>query len=239
MLPVRLQGRRATSPGESLGFESGHSISPGSRCWRSHAQALHQVCFPLGKKETSSTELSSNSSTEEEAEPGATPWAGTGGEFGDVQEGLTRGFGPQNQPPALPLHPCSRQAASSHCPTSSPAAPRCSEVMGCRFYLCRTPAAGGQRDETCLTHGHAHTTASPPSRPGTCLPPPNPSLIKKLKLSISSHINVDLRPRQSPDTSHNLRWLQTAGRVCWRTRMTSRRLPRTRGYPKCLVWGGE
>lgn len=21
--------------------------------------------------------------------------------------------------------------------------------------------------------------------------------------------------------------------------MTSRRLPRTRGYPKCLVWGGE
>lgn len=79
----------------------------------------------------------------------------------------------------------------------------------------------------------------PSELPWESLPPPDPSLIKKLKLSISSLTNVDLRPRQSPDTSHNLHWLQTAGGVCWRTRMTSCRLPRTEGYPKCLVRGGE
>lgn len=81
---------------------------------------------------------------------------------------------------------------------------------------------------------HHHLPSQPPWE---CRPPPNPSLIKKLKLSISSHINVDLRPRQSPDTSHNLRWLQTAGGVCWRTRMTSRCLPRT-GVTRS-VWCGE
>jgi len=217
-----------------VGFESGNFISPG---WRSHAQALQQVGSPLGKEKTSSAERSRDSSAEEGAEPSRTLWAVIVEDFSDVQEGLSRGFGLQGQLQALPPHLCSRESASSHCLTSSPAAPRHLEVMGCCFYLHRTPAAGGQWDETCLTHAHARTAASPLSCPGNLLLPPSPSLIKKLKLSISSHINMDLRPRQSPDTSHNLCWLQTAGGVCWRTRMTSHSLPQT-GVTRS-AWCGE
>lgn len=122
----------------------------------------------------SSTELSRDSSAEEGAEPGATPWAGTRGDFGDVQEGLSRGFGLEGHLQTLLPRPCSMQAASSHCPTSSPAAPQHLEVTGCCFYLHRTPAAGGQWDETCLTHAYARIAASPPSRPGNLLLPPAP-----------------------------------------------------------------
>lgn len=162
----------------------------------------------------------------EDAEPGATPRAQPDGHHLDpvsVQEGLSRGFGPGGQLQA-PLQAGCWQPLSHLLPACS----RCWDATGCCFYLWRTPAAGGQRDETCLTHTPPHR---PQPRSPSELPwessPPNPSLIKKLKLPISSRINVDFRPRQSPDTSHNLRWLQAAGGACWRTRMTSHRLPRT------------
>lgn len=58
-------------------------------------EAIHSVASPLGKEETSSTKLSRNSSTEEGPKAGVTPWARPRGGFGDVQEGLSRGFDPR------------------------------------------------------------------------------------------------------------------------------------------------
>lgn len=94
MLPMRLQSRGAASPGASAGSESGHSISPDSEQWSSHMEAL-QVVSPLGKEETSSIKLSRNSSTEAGPKAGVTPWAMPREDFGDVKEGLSRGFDPR------------------------------------------------------------------------------------------------------------------------------------------------
>lgn len=141
-----------------------------------------------------------------------------------MQEGLRRGFGLEGHLQDLLPPPCSRQAASSHCPTS------CSPPLGgdeMLFLSAQDSCSWGSMGRN-VSHTRICMHHRLPSKPPWESPPPsNPLLIKKLKLLISSHINVDLRPRQSPDTSHNLCWLQTAGGVCWRTRMTSRCLPQT------------
>lgn len=113
-----------------------------------------------------------------------------------------------------------------------PPPPRLLPLLGCDgmlFLSVENSCSWGSTGRN-VSHTHTHTPPPPaplPLRAALGILPPNPSLIKKLKLPISSRINVDFRPRQSPDTSHNLRWLQAAGGACWRTRMTSHRLPRT------------
>lgn len=230
-----------------MGFESGHSISPGSGFWISHGTPSwhsiirHSIKWRLlwgrrGPDQHSflGIHLLRNGLSLEQPHR-----QGPEGTSSDVQKGLSRGFGPEGQLQTLPPHPCSTQAASSHCPTSSPAAPQCFEVTGCWFYLQRTPAAGGQQDETCLTHAHACITASPPEPPWESSPPPKPLAHKKIK---TLHIISHKRGFEAPSVTRHVPQSALAP-DSWRCLLEDQNdftpPPTDRGYPECLVRGGE
>lgn len=175
----------------------------------------------------------------EDAEPGATPWAQPDGHHldpGSVQEGLSRGFGPGGQLQA-PLQAGCWQALSHLLPACS----RCWDATGCCFYLWRTPAAGGQWDETCLTHTHTPPTAPSPAPPPSCPgnPPPQPLTHKKIKTpDIISH----KCGFQAPSVTRHVPQSALAP-GSWRGLLEDQNdftpPPTDRGYPEGSEQGGE
>jgi len=132
---------------------------------------------------------------------------------GSMQEELSRGLGP-TVTSLLQIHPCFRIMADSHCTTSSLAASIARMWRNVVFIFGELLQLGvNWTKHVSCTSPHSPWPHSPFELPWESSPP-SPSLIKKLKLLISSPINTDFRPRQSPDTSHNLCWLQTAGGAC-------------------------
>lgn len=192
-----------------------------------------------GKDETSSVVLCIDSFAGEDAEPGATPRAQPDGHRlypSSVQEGLSRGFGPGGASSASLLQAGCWQPLSHLLPACS----RCSDATGCCFYLRRTPAAGGQRDETCLTHTHPHR---PQPRSPSELPwessPPKPLTHKKIKTpDIISH----KCGFQAPSVTRHVPQSALAP-GSWRGLLEDQNdftpPPTDRGYPEGSEQGGE